>query len=324
MEKISVIVPVYNTERYLEECVQSILNQTYSEIEVILVDDGSTDGSGEICDRFAAKDQRVKVIHQKNSGLSGARNSGLDVCSGLYITFVDADDALDRCFLEVLYRNITDNNCDIAICSYQLYYGDNKTETSESSVQLYNRMDCFRMLNGWRDPVVTSFIVAWAKLYRGSLWKEIRFPLGTWHEDEFVAHVIFNQVSNIVWTDMPLYLYRQHELSFSGSGMKNPSHDALFLALSERCIFYEEHAPELVNGAVHHLLRECNSFYDVYAQDRDEIAIKKRRWLVKVYRDVYCRTFGKLSANERVKGSLFIVCPRVYHCMSLLKGSQQI
>lgn len=323
METISVIVPVYNAERYLEECVSSILAQTYSEIEVVLVDDGSTDRSPEICDIFGANDARVKVIHQENRGLSGARNRGIEECTGSFLTFVDADDLIDAHFLEILHRLLTEQKCEIAIGSFQLYYGGERNTLAEGSEQRYSRRDSLQMLNGWRDRKVTSFITAWGKLYRRELWNGIRFPLGVWHEDEFAAHHILNRVTAVIWTERELYYYRQHDSAFSSRGMQNPAHDTLFRALEERCVCYQEWEPDLVDGAVHHLLRECNSFYDEYSRLNGPTSQEKRRWLVQVYRKSYFRFFRYISMQERAKGAVFAFFPRLYHFISLQKWNRQ-
>lgn len=130
MERISVIVPVYNVEKYLDKCVQSILNQTYENIELVLIDDGSTDGSSKICDKYGKIDSRVKVIHKENGGLSSARNRGIDEAVGKFITFIDSDDYIHHQMLEILYEGIIKNKSDISICEYRRF-DENETIEEE-------------------------------------------------------------------------------------------------------------------------------------------------------------------------------------------------
>lgn len=330
MEKISVIVPVYNTERYLEECVQSILSQTYSEIEVILVDDGSTDGSGVICDCFAAKDHRVKVYHRENRGVSAARNFGVDAAAGQWIAFVDADDTIHPQYLELLLAGVHQLNCVVSICGYQTFSGDMLVpEISVPDKLIFeqiSRHDALALLNQWCSEQAMEMIIPWNKLYSRELFQTAKFPENVRHEDEFFAHRLLNQCNHVAKLRIPLYNYRIHGNSFmSGAdGPKGFSHLVLLDALIERIAFYQQHEPSLVTGAVHHLLRECNSFYNEYSQFHEPIYREKQRWLVQTYRKVYLKYFGRISIQERAKGALFAFCPEVYHKISLQRWNQQI
>ena len=129
-ELISVIVPVYNVEKYISRCIESIMKQTYKNIEIILIDDGSTDNSGKICDEYSLKDDRINVIHKKNGGLSDARNTGLDIAKGKYISLIDSDDFVSKFFIETLYNTCKNENCEIAICEYERVY-EEKEEISD-------------------------------------------------------------------------------------------------------------------------------------------------------------------------------------------------
>ena len=129
---ISVIVPVYNVEKYIERCVESVLAQTHKEFELILVDDGSTDLSGEICEKLKTKDNRIRVFHQENKGLSAARNKGLIEAAGEYITYIDSDDYVDAFYLEVLHQNAVQYHADISVCGYQRVWENNKTQKREN------------------------------------------------------------------------------------------------------------------------------------------------------------------------------------------------
>ena len=161
---ISVIVPVYRVEEYLERCVKSILSQTYKNLEVILVDDGSPDQCPAICDAWAEKDARVKVIHQENKGLSGARNAGIDAASGEYLAFVDSDDYVSPHFIEELYQLLQDTGCAIGQCRFSYVKGDGLVEEGDSAFCIYRGESLMEQLYGPEEKA-TYFVVAWNKLY---------------------------------------------------------------------------------------------------------------------------------------------------------------
>ena len=134
MPAISVIVPIFNVENYVRKCVDSILNQTFSDIEIILVDDGSTDASGRICDEYLSKDDRIRVIHKENGGLSDARNAGLDMCTGEYIGFVDGDDYIDGDMYELLYKNLIQYDADISMCRFRRIYNNRIDDNGKDTI----------------------------------------------------------------------------------------------------------------------------------------------------------------------------------------------
>ena len=184
---ISIIVPVYKVEKYLEKCVKSILSQTYKNLEVILIDDGSPDSCPDICDNYANQDIRVKVIHKNNSGVSDARNDGLNVANGEYIGFVDSDDWIDPKMYEILLREILHTNADIAICDYALCKDDGLIYGKAMPQELKNRCLCKEeLIHEVLQPYGGFFAVIWNKLYRKSIFDKIRFPSGKHVEDEFV------------------------------------------------------------------------------------------------------------------------------------------
>lgn len=206
---ISVIVPVYNVEKYLCECIDSICRQTYSNLEIILVDDGSPDGCPQICDEYAAKDLRIKVIHKENGGLSSARNAGLDIACGDYIGFVDSDDTVAADMYETLFRKISANCADICFCRI--------LATTEGGEKLENnRFYGFgeRVLDGSEvlDVLVkggsTFYESAFNKLYRREVFSDLRYPEGKYHEDVFIAHRIFGSCGRIVFAEDASYFYR--------------------------------------------------------------------------------------------------------------------
>lgn len=204
---ISVIVPVYNVEKYLPQCINSILNQTITNLEIILVDDGSLDNSGKICDEFAKKDNRIIVIHKENNGLSSARNAGLEIAKGNYIGFVDSDDWLDENMYETLLKLIKDNDSDISCCKFF------KTANSEEKIpvvdsEIIQSFNNIEGLNNFYTDLYTQTVVAWNKLYKRKLFDNVIYPTGKIHEDEGTTYKLFYKTNKITYTNKPMYYYR--------------------------------------------------------------------------------------------------------------------
>lgn len=235
---ISIVVPIYHVEKYLNRCLESILQQTYSNLEIILVDDGSDDKCPEMCDEFAKVDHRIKVIHQKNGGLSVARNAGIDVATGKYIAFVDSDDCISEHYLEFLFRAIDETKADIAQCNY--------TEFNDDFIPIYARNyaipKIWDKMQALRSQVIscTNIIstVAWNKLYDISLFKDIRYTPGKLHEDEFTTYRLFDKATSIAYLDIPLYGYFQNQSGIMHSSLKSAHIDALEAKLN-RYIYYK-------------------------------------------------------------------------------------
>ena len=219
MEKISIIVPVYNVEKYLKYCVNSILSQTYKNFEIILVDDGSTDSSGKMCDDFASKDNRIKVIHKKNGGLSSARNEALKIASGDYIGFIDSDDCIVPDFYEYLYNLMKKHNADIAQ-GYFLRIPDDDIESVNSIIEdenkkidiiekVLNNEEALDVLYGILEWPYVQEVVVWNKLYKRDVLNNIVFPEKKLHEDEFTTHKILYNIKKIVVSNKYIYGYMQ-------------------------------------------------------------------------------------------------------------------
>lgn len=210
MEKISVIIPVYNVKQYLERCIESVIGQTYSNMEIIIVDDGSSDGSEVLCDRYAKVDNRIKVIHKKNGGLSDARNVGMRIATGEYIAFLDSDDWIDFDYYEVLYNKLKTTDSEIAIIGFlwvegdkfvkpKFYLEDQRMTSKEAISELA------------KDELLTSH--AWNKLFKRDLFKEIDFPKGKSYEDIFIMHKIFKKAKNVVIISDYKSYYFMHDKS---------------------------------------------------------------------------------------------------------------
>ena len=210
---ITVIVPVYNVEKYLDRCMESILHQTYAQLEIILVDDGSKDSSGRICDIYAQKDSRVQVIHKANGGLSSARNAALDIVQGEYIGFVDSDDYISVDMFEQLYQACEKNNSDIAICCHYTQRGDKLLIEApiEDEDRLYTNREALEVL--LRDQGMKNYV--WDKLYKASLFQEIRFPEGKNYEDIATTYQLFYRARRLCRIPQYLYYYQIREGSIS-------------------------------------------------------------------------------------------------------------
>ncbi len=234
---ISIVVPVYQVEKYLKKCIESIIGQTYKNIEIILVDDGSTDGSGELCDKYMEKDNRIIVFHKDNGGLSSARNVGIDHARGEYIAFVDSDDWIDSRYVEILYNNIKDKQCEVAqcahwdVCSEELSYSAQKTEAIVFSPK--ELAYAYHSIELWQS------ILAWNKLYKTSLFKDIRYPEGKIHEDEYISYKVLWEANKIAVTYTKLYYYRHRENSIKTTKYSYKRLD-VHGAYIERAKFYED------------------------------------------------------------------------------------
>lgn len=249
MPKISVIVPIYSVEKYLNRCVDSILNQTFTDFECILVDDGSPDNCGKICDEYAKKDKRVKVIHKPNGGLSDARNAGIDVAQGECLSFIDSDDWIHPQMLEILYNGIVKNNVILSVCAYEETENEKPFEKIEKPIfEIQNGMD-FLVENN-----VTA-VVAWNKLYHKGLFDNIRYPVGKIHEDEFVTYKILYKAGSIAVCDEKLYMYFVNNEGITKSEWSIKHLDAIE-ALEERDEWIVKHKLwEYRNWTKKHLLQ---------------------------------------------------------------------
>lgn len=202
MKLLSIIVPVYNVKPYLKKCVESIINQTYKNLQILLVDDGSTDGSQDICDEYARKDSRIVVIHKENGGLSTARNEGMDRAKGEYITFVDSDDWLEPNMYDEMITQLEKYDADLVACSFFECKGDEKKAVGDSkNVTVLDKEEIFINKNQLR------FLV-WNKVFRRSFIEGLRFVPGQVYEDFHFCRQVFLQTKKLVYLDVPFYDYR--------------------------------------------------------------------------------------------------------------------
>lgn len=252
--KISVIVPVYKVESYLDKCISSIVNQTYANLEIILVDDGSPDNCPAMCDAWAEKDSRIRVIHKPNGGLSDARNAGIVVATGELMAFVDSDDWIAPDMYEYLYQRLTEDNSDIAACGVQMVRED-KTQsrmlTQEGNCVL-NQEEAMRAIieESWlKQPV-------WYKLYKTDLIRDILFPMGKCHEDVFWSYQAVGSAKKVSVSDHVGYYYLQRGGSIMGAGYSLKRLDAVE-AKVQRCAYIQERFPALSPLAIKDLWFTC-------------------------------------------------------------------
>ncbi len=222
---ISVIVPVYKVEAYLDCCVSSIVNQTYRNLEIILVDDGSPDNCPAMCDQWAKKDNRIKVIHKDNGGLSDARNVGMSIATGEYVGFIDSDDYISPEMYQYLYDRIIKDNSDISACGVEMVFEDGSPPRSMTA-----RGQCVLTTKEALEAIVTESWLkqpVWNKLYKASLIRDIPFPVGKFHEDVFWSYQAIAKATRVSISDTPCYFYMQRNGSIMGTSYSIKRLDAI-------------------------------------------------------------------------------------------------
>ena len=243
-DKISIIIPIYNVENYLVRCLESVIHQTYDNLEIILVDDGSPDQCGHICDEYKEKDDRIIVIHQKNKGLSEARNAGIEVATGSYVLFVDSDDYIEESMVEHLYNALQENFAQISCCNHIDVYDDGKAVivgNNKGTVIMDSKKALSEFLFGKMVDVV-----AWNKLYDIRLFSDIRFRPNKLFEDHFTTYLLLDKADVIVHSCEPLYYYCKRKTSIGGSSFSERTME-LKEALDEECEYIKKKYPELIN-----------------------------------------------------------------------------
>lgn len=298
--KVSVVVPIYNVEKYLNRCLQSIINQSYKNIEIILVNDGSTDNSLQIAEEEEKNDSRIKIITQKNQGLSMARNTGIQHATGEYICFVDSDDFVHKDYVKCLIENLEENDSDISVCDY--LYINEKDETwskKNKGEKIFSNLEAINdLLVGNQETEV----MAWNKLYKLSLFKEnnIFFPKGKLHEDNFTTYKLYYYAKKISLIPDKLYFYLQRTDSIMGKKFNIKRLDVLQAVEETKSFFKKENInlePEIecyeLNtriGLLNNMVRD--RFYgEAREQLIKEIKTKKSKYLKNKYVTVKIKLF---------------------------------
>lgn len=293
---ISVIVPIYNVEKYLARCVDSIVNQTYKNLEIILVDDGSPDRCPQMCDDYAEKDSRIKVVHKKNGGLSDARNAGMVVATGEYISFIDSDDYVSDDFFECLLDVMNKENSDIAECSVVKFYEDNRFDefSDDLSVKTYDTQDAMSALiaeNQFHQHV-------WNKLYKTELVKDIPYAVGKLNEDEFWTYRVFGRANKVARLNKTMYYYFQRSSSIMGVGYNIRRLDALE-GKANRQKYIENNFPDLSTQAKIDLYGSCMFAYQSVLKFMSGADKKKALELIRKYRKMYNLSFDEIKLADK-------------------------
>ena len=304
MDKISIIVPVYKVEKYLNKCVESIVNQTYKNLEIILVDDGSPDRCPEMCDEWEKKDDRIKVIHKKNGGLSDARNAGLDVMTGNYVMFVDSDDFISEVMCEKLIKIMRQNDVDMSVCGALRVYEDeefNRCE-NECTITLFKDEDVIAQLY---DSKIEYIMTAWGKLYKKELFHKLRYPKGKLHEDEFVIHELLHNIESFAVTKEKLYYYTQRPGSIMGViGEKNILH--LMEAFLTRYEFLNRYYPQKHDFNTALYMKCLRGVYVLNLSNKKQLKLQ----ILTTYKNLY-----KNLKQHNMKDFMFKNFRLVYMCL---------
>lgn len=306
---ISVIVPVYNAEKYLHRCVGSILAQTYTNLEIILVDDGSPDRCGEICDEYAAKDDRIRVIHQENGGLSAARNAGLDICTGEYIAFVDSDDYIRPEMYETMLYALQKYQVDLCVCQWKYEYTNGRQvgDLSKVNSNLFGTMTSLELAKylfrgAYENGVV---VAAWNKLYNRDLFQTLRFS-GRYQEDDALHTKLLSREFPVFVIKEQLYIYVENPGSLTNQAFR-PDSIRILDIMVERIKLYSRD-PFIVREAMR---TYCNLYIEYYFKAKTgEIPMPGLH--------NFCTYVWKLAFRREctfkftVRMLLFLVSPRLY------------
>lgn len=302
-ELVSIIVPVFNVEYYLKRCIDSILGQSYPNFELILVNDGSTDNSYSICSSFQQKDHRIVVVDKENGGLSSARNAGIDIAKGTFITFIDSDDYVHPDYLKSMMEIILKQQCDMVYCSFKKFTDDEHvTDEGNKTISVFNGINCYENLF---SETPEKLIVSWGKIYRREIFTDLRFKEGFIHEDEFIIHHVLSKCEKIAYYDYTLYYYYQRMGSIMNNGFNIRRLDRLD-ALVDRYEMLKD--TKYRNDSILRILNDCVYFWNLI--DKNDYRSKSK------ISDVYKR-FYKLSKKGLDKISigyfLFRLSPSIYH-----------
>ncbi|MBD5133162.1 MAG: glycosyltransferase [Clostridiales bacterium] len=313
---VSVIVPVYKVEKYLAHCLDSIIEQTYKNLEIIVINDGSPDRCGEICLQYAQKDPRIRVFTQENQGLSAARNVGLDNMNGEYVTLVDSDDYISPFMVEVLLAKALEYDVPIALCNYlEVADGDEYAvldEVPPNQESLCKRVSRDEVFDTMRTKDNVKFADVIWKIYHKRIFETLRFAIGRFHEDEFAFHEIYRQVNDVCYVDLKLYAYRQSVNSITREDGVRRTHirDVMDMRL-ERLAFFKEYGVEKYFLLVK---RELFSEFAAYFSEEnilrdDKLREEAKQYTKKIEARVYQIT-GKRYFSWR--WTLFKIAPRAY------------
>ena len=322
-ELISIIVPVYNVEKYLNKCVDSILAQTYTNIEVILINDGSKDKSGEICNDYSKIDNRIKVIHQTQHGVAYTRNVGINNSNGKYILFVDSDDFIDKKMIKTLYKTIVSDNSDIAICDF-IYYTEKTKKNNKypKKVFMIEGNEKFEYL--YNEYYIAS-IVQWNKLFKKEIFNDIRYPEGKINEDEFVIAKEFFNAKKISYVLEPLYYYNQREGSIMHT--LNINRFDIINVLENRINFFKE--KNLKKYVIQTKIQQLDAIIVLLSEFSNSSILKKEKNTINNYiKQVKYNTktvfWKKIGLKNKIKIIMFSINPKIAEkCLKFVLKTQK-
>lgn len=310
---VSIIVPIYKVEPYLKRCVESLRKQSYENIEIILVDDGSPDGCPVICDEYAKQDSRIRVIHQENGGLSAARNAGIEAARGEYLSFVDSDDYVAEDFIESLYELLQESGAVIAQCRFAYVHGEELSSEKNRNWTIYRGESLMEQLYA-KEEWATYFVVAWNKLYRREVFQEIRYPVGRIHEDEATTYQLFHIGKRLAFLDRALYGYFVENTGSITAKFSRKRFDYL-TAQEERIAFFQKSGYErLLSRAYKKLCDACITFYfrcDEQVEDAQHLQ-KELQKRLRLYEKRGKREIAKLPIRTRLGYLIFFIDPSLY------------
>lgn len=314
MSLISVIIPVYNVEKYLSKCVDSIINQTYTELEIILIDDGSTDSSGKICDSYCNLDKRIKVVHQNNRGLSYARNIGIELATGKYISFIDSDDWIENNMFEKLYNLADLYDADIVQGDYIRVFNelDNKKIHIKEEFNILNSEEM--LLNLYNKEVMIKNIVVWNKLYKAKLFETLRFPVGKIHEDEAIIYKLYNSSNIIIDSNMVIYYYRQRQNSIIHKKISLKNLDLIDI-LEERRMYFKQHNMKLLvkktDAYMYSIL--INYYIEVLSKNINDYDMIKQLRLIMIRKYFRFVFNNEISISGKIGFTIGILNKRIFY-----------
>lgn len=318
---VSVIIPIYNVAPYLRRCLDSVLAQTYKKLDIILIDDGSTDLSGKMADEYACSDSRVQVIHQENGGLSHARNTGLDMMQGEWLMFVDSDDAIPENAVELLLKAALEEDTDMSMGSYYRCIQDGEKEGKRQKEHIRSGV--------YRGEALMKYFFrekdkeyVWMKLFRRELFMELRFPEGKLYEDIYLMPTLLHKASGCVMIDEPVYFYYIREGSIS-SGLNVEQQMSAIEARLEEKTFIKEKYPALTGYAGDAVLETC--CWLLAKVDKAGRSKYKKYWdyILQIVhqekKDAVCQTFLLQCAVRMIRVSpvLFAKLYRLYGCLKV-------
>jgi len=308
VEKISVIVPIYNVEKYLERCIESIIGQTYQNLEIILVDDGSPDNCGKICDAYMKKDERIKVIHKENGGLSDARNAGQKIATGEYISFIDSDDYIDKDMYQYMIEEMKRANAEIAICGTKIEFENGKMIIKSNPIdEVLDSREAIIKMNSF-----SSFNMSvWNKLYKKNIVENIEFPFGKKSEDYYVMFRYFDKANKIILLKEAKYHYIQRENSISRG--KNISEDYIEGSEKQQEFIREKYPDiEFVGNTAYAF--SYIAVYNRYIKNKKKLNKDKRKKFQKEVKryigDIQNNPY--ISKKKKIQASIFCINLSIY------------